>query len=61
MFCTAFLNTSCTVFNSCSTSYWKNRAVAAEAVIQQVEEDIPDYVMDVLCEGDEWTEWVESK
>lgn len=55
------LNTSCTVLNSCSTSYWKQRAVAAEAVIQQVEEDIPDYVMDVLCEGDKWAEWEESK
>ena len=42
-------------------SYWKQRAEAAESLISIVEKDNPDYIMDVLCEGDEWTEWVESK
>lgn len=42
-----------------STSSWKERCRAAEAVIDQVEEDEPDYVMDVLCEGDAYQNWLE--
>ena len=41
-------------------SYWMNRCDAAEAVIGRVEEEQEDYVLDVLCEGDEWTYWQES-
>lgn len=40
-------------------SYWMNRCDAAEAVIGRVELDNPNYVLDVLCEGDEWSEWLE--
>lgn len=40
-------------------SYWMNRCDAAEEVIDRVESDRPDYVMDVLCEGDEWNIWLE--
>ena len=42
-----------------STSSWQARCRAAEAVIRQVEEDEPDYVMDVLCEGDTYQTWLE--
>jgi predicted S18 family serine protease len=42
-------------------SYWKHRAKAAESLISVVEKDNPDYILDILCEGDEWAEWVESK
>ena len=41
-------------------SYWMNRCDAAEAVIDRVEEEQEDYVLDVLCEGDEWAYWLES-
>jgi hypothetical protein len=41
-------------------SYWMNRCDAAEAVISQVEEQQEDYVLDVLCEGDAWSYWMES-
>lgn len=41
--------------------YWKQRAKAAEALLNVVEEDNPDYILDVLCERDEWAEWQESK
>lgn len=44
---------------SSRASYWMNRCDAAEAVIDRVESDNPDYVMDVLCEGDEWNIWLE--
>lgn len=44
---------------SSRASYWMQRCDAAEAVIDRVETDIPDYVMDVLCEGDEWNIWLE--
>ena len=44
---------------SSRASYWMNRCDAAEEVIDRVEEDMPDYVMDVLCEGDEWSIWLE--
>ena len=40
-------------------SYWMQRCDAAESVIDRVESDRPDYVMDVLCEGDEWNIWLE--
>lgn len=40
-------------------SYWMNRCDAAEAVIGRVELDNPNYVLDILCEGDEWSEWLE--
>lgn len=39
-------------------SYWKQRAKAAESIISIVE---PNYILDVLCETDEWIEWKESK
>lgn len=42
-------------------AYWKHRAISAEAVIYSVEQDNPDYVLDVLCEGDAWQTWEESK
>lgn len=35
------------------------RLEAAEAVIRQVEEDEPDYVGDVLSEGDTYQNWLE--
>jgi hypothetical protein len=41
-------------------SYWMNRCDAAEAVIDRVEDEQEDYVLDVLCEGDEWAYWLES-
>lgn len=44
---------------SSRASYWMNRCDAAEEVIDRVEADMPDYVMDVLCEGDEWGIWLE--
>lgn len=44
---------------SSRASYWMNRCDAAEEVIDRVEADMPDYVMDVLCEGDEWSIWLE--
>jgi predicted S18 family serine protease len=57
--CTAaVISLSSAVYN---ISYWKQRAKAAESIISVIEEDNPDYILDVLCEGDEWTEWVESK
>ena len=40
-------------------SYWMNRCDAAESIINRIEIDNPDYVLDVLCEGDEWSEWLE--
>lgn len=44
---------------SSRASYWMQRCDAAEEVIDRVEADMPDYVMDVLCEGDEWSIWLE--
>ena len=44
---------------SSRASYWMQRCDAAEEVINRVEADMPDYVMDVLCEGDEWIIWLE--
>lgn len=44
---------------SSRASYWMQRCDAAEAIIDRVEVDNPDYVMDVLCEGDEWCDWME--
>ena len=44
---------------SSRASYWMQRCDAAESVIDRVESDNPDYVMDVLCEGDEWCDWLE--
>ena len=44
---------------SSRASYWMQRCDAAEEVIDRVEADMPDYVMDVLCEGDEWNIWLE--
>lgn len=49
------------ITSSYLTSYWKQRAISAEAVIYSVEQDNPDYVLDVLCEGDAWQTWEESK
>lgn len=44
---------------SSRASYWMQRCDAAEEVIDRVEADMPDYVMDVLCEGNEWSIWLE--
>ena len=44
---------------STEASYWMNRCEAAEAVIERIEEDNANYVLDVLCESDEWSEWLE--
>ena len=57
--CTAAVLSLSSVINN--MSYWKHRAKAAEALINVVGEDIPDYILDVLCEGDAWAEWQESK
>jgi hypothetical protein len=40
-------------------SYWMQRTIAAEAVIEKVEEDNEDYILDVLSESDVWYEWYE--
>lgn len=54
--CTAtILSLSSAVYNM---SYWKQRAKTAESIISIVE---PNYILDVLCETDEWIEWEESK
>ena len=54
--CTAtILSLSSVVHNM---SYWKQRAKTAESIISIVE---PNYILDVLCETDEWVEWEESK
>lgn len=42
-----------------STSSWKERCRAAEAVIDQVWEEQPDYCLDVLVEGDAYQNWQE--
>lgn len=44
---------------SCGASQLKKRLDAAEAVIDQVWEDQPDYCLDVLVEGDVYQEWAE--
>lgn len=52
--------TSCSSVDTTSKEdYWKQRCLAAENVINQVEEDCEDYVLDVLCEGDNWELWRE--
>lgn len=43
---------------SSRASYWMERCYSAEEVIRQVYNDQEDYVLDVLCEGDAWSEWV---
>ena len=43
---------------SSKASYWMDRCYSAEEVIRQVYEDKEDYVLDVLCEGDAWSNWV---
>lgn len=44
---------------SSRASYWMGRCIAAEGVINQVEEDQENYVLDVLCESAAWYEWYE--
>lgn len=44
---------------SCGVSHLKARLNAAEAVIDQVWEDQPDYCLDVLVEGDTYQKWAE--
>lgn len=41
-----------------SNDYWFDRCVAAEDVIYRVYEDNDTYVLDVLSESNEWSEWV---
>lgn len=43
---------------SSRASYWMQRTVAAEAVIERCAEDCEDYFLDVLMEGDEFNEWI---
>ena len=42
---------------SSRASYWMQRCDAAEKVIQQVDEDRPDYVMDGLMGCQAWEDW----
>lgn len=59
----AWVSTACCgmLYADRSEEYYRlqERLEAAEAVIRQVEEDEPDYVMDVLCEGDTYQTWLE--
>lgn len=43
---------------SSRASYWMQRTVAAEAVIERCAEDCEDYFLDVLMEGDEYNDWI---
>lgn len=45
---------------SSRASYWMGRCIAAEEIINRVEEDQEDYVLDVLCESDVWYEWYDT-
>lgn len=45
---------------SSRAAYWMSRCIAAEEVINQIEEDQEDYVLDVLCESDVWCEWYDK-
>ena len=59
----AWVSTACCgmLYADRSEEYYRlqERLEAAEAVIRQVEEDEPDYVMDVLSEGDTYQTWLE--
>lgn len=55
----SIISTSSVVSMSKKASYWMQRTIAAEAVIQRVEEDNEDYILDVLSESDVWYEWYE--
>lgn len=59
----AWASTACCgmMYADHSEEYYRlqERLEAAEAVIRQVEEEEPDYVMDVLCEGDTYQNWLE--
>lgn len=43
---------------SSRASYWMQRTVAAEEVIERCAEDCEDYFLDVLMEGDEFNDWI---
>lgn len=43
---------------SSRASYWMQRTIAAEAVIERCAEDCEDYFLDVLMEGDEYNDWI---
>ena len=55
----SIVSTSSVVSMSEKASYWMQRTIAAEAVIERVEEDNEDYILDVLSESDVWYEWYE--
>lgn len=38
--------------------FWQRRAIFAERVINQVEEDNENYVLDVLSETDAYQDWL---
>lgn len=38
-------------------SYWMERCDAAESVIDRMADDNEDYFLDVIMEGDEYSEW----
>lgn len=42
---------------SSRASYWMDRCDAAEAVIDRMADDNEDYFLDVIMEGDEYSEW----
>ena len=42
---------------SSRASYWMQRCDAAEAVIDRMADDNEDYFLDVIMEGDEYSEW----
>lgn len=43
---------------SSRAAYWMNRCDTAESVINRVEYDNPEYVLAILCESDEWNNWL---
>lgn len=42
---------------SSRASYWMQRTVAAEAVIDRMADNDEDYFLDVVMESDEYMEW----
>lgn len=42
---------------SSRASYWMQRCDAAEAVIDRMADDNEDYFLDVIMDGEEYSEW----
>ena len=42
---------------SSRASYWMQRCDAAESVINKMADNNEDYFLDVIMEGDEYSEW----